>query len=109
MRVEEEIKDGALHVRAEVPGIDPEKDAEVSVSDGMLRIKVERRRESRSEEEGHMRSEFRYGSFYRSIPLPKGADSSHVNASYKDGILEVTVPMPEPPPSQAQKISISRQ
>jgi HSP20 family protein len=109
MRVEEEIKDGALHVRAEVPGIDPEKDADVSVSDGMLRIRVERRREHRSEEEGHVRSEFRYGSFYRSIPLPKGADSSQVSASYKDGILEVTVPMPEQQQSQSQKISISRQ
>jgi len=108
IRVEEEIKEGALHIRAEVPGIDPDKDADVSVSEGMLRIRVERRKESRAEEEGRFHSEFRYGSFYRSIPLPKGADSSMVNASYKDGILEVVVPMAEPARSEAQKVAITR-
>lgn len=109
IRVEEEIKDDVLHIRAEVPGIDPERDAEVSVREGVLTIKVERRKEERKEEdEGMVRSEFRYGSFYRSVPLPKGVDSSKVNASYRDGILEVTVPVPETAEGESKRIEIAR-
>jgi HSP20 family protein len=108
IRVEEEVSDGVLHIRAEAPGIDPEKDAQVSVEDGVLRLHVERRQESRSEEEGRVRSEFHYGSFYRAIPLPKGVDQSQVSASYKDGILEITVPMPQPAQAESQKVNISR-
>lgn len=108
IRVEEEMADGVLHIRAEAPGIDPEKDADISVEDGVVRLKIQRRQESRSEEEGRVRSEFHYGSFYRTIPLPKGVDSSQIHATYKDGILEVTVPMPEPTSPPAQKVNVSR-
>lgn len=108
IRVEEEAGDGVLHVRAEVPGIDPQKDAEVTVTDGVLHIKVERRQEAKSEEEGRFRSEFRYGSFRRSLPLPKGVDAAQVNASYKDGILQVDIPMPAEPVGEARKVEVTR-
>jgi HSP20 family protein len=93
IRVEEEVKDDSIVIRAELPGMDPEKDVDITVSGGMLRIKAERRSETKEENEGRVRSEFRYGSYTRTLPLPKGASESDVKATYKDGILEVTVPV----------------
>jgi HSP20 family protein len=72
IRVEEFREDGTLVIRADLPGIDPEKDAEVTVSDGMLRIEAERRAEEKQEEEGYLRQEVHYGSLSRSLPLPAG-------------------------------------
>ena len=87
MRVEDFVEDGKYVVKAELPGVDPEKDLEVTVSDGVLTIKAERREESN----GKHHSEFRYGTFSRSMTLPTGADEDHVEACYGHGILEVTV------------------
>ena len=108
IRLEEEVADGVLHIRAEAPGIDPEKDAEVTVDDGFLRVRIERRKEERTETDGRVRSEFRYGSFARAVSLPKGTDSSKVTATYRDGILDVAVPMPETGNATAQKVAIER-
>lgn len=108
IRVEEEADEGVLHVRAEVPGIDPDKDVEITVTDGSLHIRVERRQEAKSEAEGRFRSEFRYGSFYRSLPLPKGVDAGQVNATYKDGILQVDVPLPAGSMGEARKVEVTR-
>lgn len=107
MRVEEELRDGSVVIRAEIPGIDPEKDVEITVSDGVLRIAAERKKETKEEEEGRVRSEFRYGSFVRTVALPKGATEKDVKASYKDGILEVTVPVAAPAAEQ-KKIPVTR-
>jgi len=90
-RVEDYVREGKYVLRAELPGLDPEKDVEVSVEDGTLRIHAEGREER---EEPH-HSEFRYGSFTRSVTLPKGADTEHITAGYDQGILQVTVPVPE--------------
>ena len=103
MRVEEFMREGSFVVRAEIPGIDPDKDVEVSVADGMLTIHGERREEHTQER----RSEFIYGSFLRTIPLPKGVDASSVKASYRDGILEVEVAMPTSAP-EATKVPVTR-
>jgi HSP20 family protein len=92
LRVEEEITDGTLVIRAEMPGIDPDKDVAITVSDGQLHLKAERRRETKEEAAGRFRTEFRYGSYSRTLPLPKGVSEKDVTASYKDGILEVRVP-----------------
>jgi HSP20 family molecular chaperone IbpA len=92
IKVEEFTRDGRFVVRAELPGIDPEKDVDVSVTDGMLTIRAERREEHTEER----RSEFVYGRFVRTLTLPSGVDESAITAEYKDGILEVSVPMPEP-------------
>ncbi len=92
----DEFRDGNdLVIRADMPGIDPDKDVELTVSDGMLHIQAERREEERKQEKGYRRHELRYGSFSRSLPLPGGVKESDVNATYKDGILEVRIPTPK--------------
>src|SRR5262245_64466871 len=93
LRVEEYVDDGKLVVRAEMPGIDPEKDVHVQLHDHTLEIRAERREELKSEEKGVRRSEFRYGSFFRTIAMPESAKESDVDASYSDGILEIRVPL----------------
>lgn len=106
----EQFQDGnTLVVRAEVPGIDPDKDVDVSVSDGMLHIKAEREEKTEHKSKTGYRSEFRYGSFVRSIALPAGAREEDITASYKDGVLEVRAPAPvAAPPETAKKIRIDR-
>jgi len=93
IRVEELLEDDKLVIRAELPGIDPEKDVEVSVSGGVLHIAATRSEKfERTTHEG-LRSEFRYGSSARSIPLPAGTYETEVVATYADGILEVRLPI----------------
>lgn len=96
LRVEEYREDGTLVVRAEMAGIDPDKDVEITVRDGTLHIQAERREEEKSEGKYFHRRELRYGSFTRDLPLPEGSSEKDVKASYKDGILEVRVPLPNP-------------
>jgi HSP20 family protein len=93
IRVEELVEDDTLVIRAELPGIDPEKDVEVSISGGVLHIAATRN--EKFEHKGHdeVRSEFRYGSFTRSIVLPAGMYETDVVAKYADGILEVRLPI----------------
>ena len=93
MRLEQELKDDTLVVRAEIPGIDPDKDVEITLDEGVLRIKAERRSETKEEKEGSYFSEFRYGSFERAVRVPHEMVMDDVKASYKDGILEVEVPL----------------
>jgi HSP20 family protein len=88
IRVEEYTdEDGHYVVRAEIAGIDPEKDLEVSAGAGYLTIHAQR---SSAVEDKH-RSEFRYGSFSRTLELPPGADTDDVTAAYANGILTVKV------------------
>jgi len=88
-------------------GIDPDKDVEIQVSDHTMHLRAERRQESEVEEKGGYRSEFHYGSFTRSVPLPVGATEQDVKASYKDGILEVRIPV-DRKAAEAEKIPIQR-
>jgi HSP20 family protein len=81
-----------LVVRAELPGVDPEKDVEISYHDGVLTLRGERRQEQRTEGERYFRLETTYGSFERSIPLPEGVNADTITASHKDGVLEIVVP-----------------
>jgi HSP20 family molecular chaperone IbpA len=99
LRVEDCVKDGTYRVRAELPGVDPEKDIEVMVSKGVLTISAHRQEEA----EGKHRTEFRYGAFARSITLPAGADEDHIQASYDKGILEVTVTLKDEADGNAHK------
>jgi HSP20 family molecular chaperone IbpA len=94
LRLEDEMKDGVYEVRAELPGVDPTDDIEVTVHDGQLTIRAERAQAAESN--GH--SEFSYGSFMRTVPLPAGADEDDINATYDRGILTVTVPLSEDHP-----------
>jgi HSP20 family protein len=95
VRIEQFENDGELVVRAELPGIDPEKDVEVTVSRGVLHIRAERRCETATDDNTGHRSEFRYGIRERSMRLPSGVTPDDVKATYKDGILEVRVPIDE--------------
>ena len=95
MRVEEYVEDGHLVLKAELPGIDPDKDVKISCNEGWLRIQAERKESSEHKDKEGYRSEFKYGSFIRDMPLPAGAKRTDIKASYKDGVLMVKVPMPE--------------
>jgi HSP20 family protein len=97
-RVDEFRENGTLVVRAELPGIDPAKDIELTVEHGMLTIKAERQEDKEAEEKGYLCREIRYGSFVRTLPLPTNASESDIAASYTDGILEVRVPVPDETP-----------
>jgi len=107
IRVEEVREDGALVIRAELPGVDPEKDVEIVVENGVLTLHGERREESEDKRRHRRRSEFRYGSFSRTIPLPVGATEEDVKATYENGILEVRVPV-DGQKAEAKKVPITR-
>jgi len=96
LRLEDEMKEGLYEVRAELPGVDPLDSIEVTVRDGRLTIKAERTQTSESN--GH--SEFSYGEFVRTVPLPAGADEDDINATYDRGILTVSVPLSEDHPTE---------
>lgn len=106
--VEEYRDNGSLVIRADLPGIDPEKDVDIEVVDGTLRVSAERRQEERVEEKDFVRTELRYGSFARTLPLPAGASEKDVVASYKDGVLEIRIPFEAPEAPEAKKIPINR-
>jgi HSP20 family protein len=99
-----ESKD-AIEVMAELPGIDA-KDVDVSVQENMLTIRGERRREEVKEDETVHRTEREYGVFERSFSLPRSADPEKIAASYKDGVLSLTVPKREEAKAKAIKIDV---
>jgi len=88
-RVEEVARDNRYVIRAELPGLDPENDIEVTVDGRILTIRAERRHENT----GPCRSEFRYGSLARAVRLPARVDAADVAARYDKGVLEVSVPV----------------
>ena len=114
-RLEEAMRDDRYVVRAELPGLDPENDIEVTVEGRILTIRAERRQQ----DNGPCRSEFRYGSLARAVRLPARVEAADVSARYDKGVLEVSVPVrvvkpegtripienadaiPEQPPDQA--------
>lgn len=102
-RVEEYVLDDRLVVRTELPGIDPDKDVEITLSGGLLTIHGERREEHRD----NGRSEFSYGAFSRSVALPNGADEDDVTATYQDGILEVSIKVHQAKP-EAKRIPVGK-
>jgi HSP20 family protein len=93
-----------LRVFVDLPGV-PRDNVKVDVHEGMLTIQGERR-EERTEggEQGFRRSERRYGSFYRSIPLPEGVETENAQAHMKDGVLEITLPVT--PAKQPRRLEI---
>lgn len=91
IRVEDFVEDGMYVVRAELPGIDPGKDVTITVDDRLLTISAERSEETTEKN----RSEFRYGSFSRTVALPADAKEEDIKASYAKGILTVRVPVQE--------------
>ncbi len=108
LRVEEFVEDRTLVVRAEAPGLDPDKDVTISVDNGKLVISAHREERSEHKEKDSYRSEFRYGSFSRTVTLPAGATEADVTASYRDGVLEVRVPMGEEAKPGGRKVPVIR-
>jgi HSP20 family protein len=82
-----------LVIRADLPGLSKD-DVKVDVTEDVITIQAERKREHEEEKGGIYRSERSYGSFSRTITLPAGAISDQAKASFKDGVLEVTMPAP---------------
>ena len=107
IRVEEYREDGHLVVRAELPGLDPAKDVDVTVVNGALHIKAERREENKTEKKGYTHRELRYGAFTRTLPLPEGVSTADVTAGYRNGILEVRLPLPEATAEPVHKIPVN--
>ncbi|MBO0694385.1 MAG: Hsp20/alpha crystallin family protein [Acidimicrobiaceae bacterium] len=107
VKVEEFTEEGQLVVRVELPGVDPERDVDISIIDGNLQIRAERRQEEKVEHRNYRRNEIRYGSFSRVLPLPPKTKEDDIKASYRDGILEVRAPIDNSTPKPS-KIPISR-
>jgi HSP20 family protein len=87
-------RNNKLVVRADLPGMTKD-DIDIDVTDEALVIRGERRSEREEDEEGYYRSERSYGSFYRRIPLPEGVDLENANATFRDGVLEITLGAPQ--------------
>jgi HSP20 family protein len=94
IRLEDLLTDKEYKLRAELPGLDPDKDVKLTVANGILTIHAERR----EEETAAHRSEFRYGMTHRTVRLPAGAVETKISATYDKGVLTVTVPISTPEP-----------
>jgi len=94
-----------LVVRAEIPGIDP-KDIDISLVNEVLTIKGDKKQEKEEKEENYHLIERSYGSFTRTIRLPKEVQSDKINASYKNGILKITLPKSEEAKKKEIKIKV---
>jgi HSP20 family protein len=93
--------EGQLRVHAELPGLNPE-DVHVEVANDQLIIQGERKYEQEEKNKGVYRSERRYGRFYRAIPLPEGTTAEQAKAQFKNGVLEISLPLPQQKTSRRQ-------
>jgi HSP20 family protein len=104
--IESHIHDGNLVVKADLPGVDP-KEVTVSVVGNRLTIDGQRKHEEKKEEKDYFYQELSYGKFSRSMTVPDGVDADKVKATFKNGVLEVTMPVPKQ--LTAKKIQIEAQ
>ena len=93
-RIEVLQKNGQLMVRADLPGLTKD-DVKVELTNDILTLSGERKEEKEEKREGFYRSERSYGSFYRQIPLPEGTKTEDANATFRNGVLEITMPAPK--------------
>lgn len=91
IRIEESLREGVYSLRAELPGVDPAEGIELGIAEGVLTLRAERGAETTAEHH----TEFRYGTFARSVRLPAAARGDDATADYKDGVLTVEVPVPD--------------
>jgi HSP20 family protein len=97
---------GNLVVKADLPGLTKDE-VEVTVEDGFLIVKGERKEEKEEKGKEYYRTECSYGSFYRRVPLPEEVDPEKIAAKVHDGVLEVTVPLPAAEAKEAKKIPVT--
>jgi HSP20 family protein len=98
-------KEKEYEITAELPGMD-EKNVEISVANGMLTIKGEKREEKEEKKKDYFLSERRYGSFRRSFRLPDGVDAGKIEAAIKNGVLKVTLPKTAEAQKPEKKIEV---
>ena len=98
-------RENQLIVRADLPGM-RQDDVNVEIDDNQLVIRGERRSEREDDEEGYYRSERSYGSFYRRIPLPQGINTDEADAEFRNGVLEVKLPLPERAQEKRRQLEI---
>ena len=103
-RIDVVQEEGRIVMRADVPGVKPE-DIEIEVEDDVLTISGEHEEREEEKDKRFVRCERRYGSFARSISLPKGVSAEDVGASCEDGVLEVAIPLPEQAERKAVRIT----
>ncbi len=96
-------ENGAIVIKAEIPGVKKE-DVSIDIKDNVLTLKGERSHEAEIKEENYYRRERSYGKFHRAFTLPDAVDPNRIDASYKDGVLKITIPKAEEP--TAKKIEI---
>jgi len=104
-RVDVFERDGQLVTKVDLPGMKKE-DVTVQVTDGHLALSGERKQETEETKDNVYRSERQYGSFYRAVPLPQGVKLEDVKATFADGVLEVSVPLPSQPENKLRKVEI---
>jgi HSP20 family protein len=98
-------REGQFAVRADLPGLSKE-DVKVDVTDDLLTIQGERKQQKKEEREGYCYSECSYGSFYRAIPLPAGAEASKATAQFHNGVLEIAMPAPTQGGKKARRLEV---
>jgi HSP20 family protein len=97
--------DDAVGVKAELPGVDP-KDVEINATEDAITLTGETRREEEIEEEGYHRSERSFGRFHRQIDLPAAVKADQAKATFKNGVLEITLPKAEAAKPRTVKVPI---
>jgi HSP20 family protein len=97
-------EDGNLVVHAELPGIKPEE-VKIEVEDDILTVSAEHEERKDEKDKHYVRRERRYGSFSRSVALPPGVDASKIKAKTRDGVVEVTIPLPKEAKKETVKIT----
>jgi HSP20 family protein len=95
----------AYEITAELPGLD-EKNIEVKLANGVLSIKGEKREEKEEKRKDYYRRERSFGSFEPSFQVPEGIDTDKIAASFKNGILSVTLPKSAEAQKQAKRIEV---
>jgi HSP20 family protein len=99
-------RDGELVLRADLPGLSKD-DVKVELADNAVTITGERRDEREEKREGLYSSERSYGRFYRRLPLPQGVNTEDARASFRDGVLEVTMPAAKAEAKTPRKLEIT--
>ncbi|MGE5748175.1 MAG: Hsp20/alpha crystallin family protein [Solirubrobacterales bacterium] len=94
-RIDVVKKESEIVLKADLPGVKPEE-INVEVEDGVLTVSGEHEEKTEEKKERYLRRERRYGSFSRSMALPEGVKADDIEANTVDGVLELTIPLPEP-------------
>src|SRR5262245_11977026 len=99
-------RDGELIIRADLPGL-ARDDVNVEIDNDGITIEGERRSELQEDREGFYRTERNYGKFYRRLPLPDGVDAENADATFSNGVLEVTLEAPKRTEAKSRRVEIS--